>query len=187
MKKILLLTALLMVSFIHAQDYNSYLAEANTALEDGMYRKAFESAAKAIELNQTSTEAHWLRARASLTSNADNKALTGAIADLNFIIANNGGTARVYNALGVAESELGSNIFRFKRAKESTGMSDDNSTYVKEQTSHYNEAILHYENAKTAFKKSAEIKPETADDIKYKIQDADRYIIKIKEEITTLK
>lgn len=187
MKKILLLIVLFICSFVQAQDYNALLEKANSDFEDGMYRNAIENATKAIALNQSSIDARWLRVRASLTSNADDRAFVTAIDDLNFIIANNGATAKVYNALGVAETELGSYIFRFKRAKENTGISDDNSPYIKEQSGYYNEAIFHYEKAKIAFKKSAEIKPETADDIKYKIQDSDRNITKIKEEIAALK
>lgn len=165
---------------------NNYLL-AKSYLEDAMFYQVINHITKCINLNVNNNEYHWIRARASLTSNADDKAFVTAIDDLNFIIANNGATARVYNALGVAETELGSSIFRFKRAKENTGISDDNSSYIKEQTAYYNEAILHYENAKNAFKKSAEIKPETAGDIKYKIQDSDRNIAKIKEEIKALK
>ena len=56
MKKTLLLIALMLGSFVHAQDYNSYLAEATKAFDDGMYRKAYDSSTKAIALNDSNID-----------------------------------------------------------------------------------------------------------------------------------
>ncbi|SHG33210.1 hypothetical protein [Flavobacterium johnsoniae] len=187
MKKLFLFIISLIYNFSNAQDFNTYLGQANKALEKGMYTKAYENATKAIELNEYNNDARWLRIQSLMTSNATGVNFEKAIADLNFIISNNGASSKIYNALGVAESELASDIYRFKKAKENDSFSDDNTSFIREQKEYFNEAIMHYENAKKAFKNSADINPEAKDELKYKIQDSDRSIKAIKEEISLLK
>jgi len=187
MKKLLFLTALLASMFMHGQDYQNYLKIANDALESGDARKANENANKALELQPTSVDARWVRVRSSLTANASEKAINGSIDDLKFIIANGRGTARVYNALGVAETEAGSYIYRFKHAKSNNTISDDKSAYIKEQKAYYTDAINHYKSAKIAYQKAIELNPDDAKTYTYKANEAEKYIKEIAEKAATLK
>lgn len=167
MKKILVLIALLLASFVQAQDYNSYLAEATKAFDNGMYRKAYDSSTKAIALNDSNIDARWLRVKSSLTANAPKERLETAIADLKFI-AQSKPSGKVYKTLGIAESELANFIYRFNR------------TVVGYQ----NDAILHYENSNLAYKKAVELSPELYSDLKFDIKNTEVKVAEIKASKT---
>lgn len=187
MKKLFLTLTLLIGLIVNAQDYESLIVDANTALENRDARKAYDLATKAIEVNSKSNDARWIRAQAAAKSNGSEEKYKTAIEDLKFIANNGGASARIYNAIGIIEQELGNNTYRFKKAKENTGFTDDNSTYVKEQRQIYNDAIIHYQNAIAAFNKSIEIKPDSESELKFKIKDSERYILEIKTAIKELK
>ena len=150
--------------------------------EDQDLKKAYNSSTKALNLDGSNLEARWVRAQSSALSNSSE-----SINDLTYIVNNGGASAKVYNAIGLVEQEIANNIYRFKRAKENTGFSDDNSVYTKEQTEIYNNAIVHYERAIIAFKKAIEVKPDTEPKLKYKIKDSERNINEIRESIKELK
>jgi tetratricopeptide (TPR) repeat protein len=162
MNKLILIIVFFICSFVQGQTFETYLSEAKTALTSGMYRKAYDSSTKAIELNGSSSEVRWIRIKASLTANAPKERLETAITDLNYLSQSGEQTSIVYKTLGTAESELASFIYRFNRTV---------SGYEKE-------SVLHYENAKKAFIKASELSPELVADLKYKINDTDT---KIKE------
>lgn len=170
----------------NAQDFESYVSSATKSFEDGMFRKAYENSTKAIELDSTNLDIRWIRAQSALTQSAPKDRIEVAIKDLKAITTTSP-TAKAYNALGVAEMELASYIYRFDKAKQKPSFSDDNSAYLKEQTAFYNSAIAHYEKAKVAFEKSAKAKPDTAKDIGYKLLECDKKIATINEDISKLK
>lgn len=187
MKKVVLIIAIMLGAVATAQDYKTHLDKANEALDASNFRKAKENATKAIEFNPQSLDAYWIRSRASLTSSSTEKDFRTAISDLNFIISNGGASAKVYNALGLAETELASYIFRFKKPKENKGFSDDNSAFVKEQKAFFNEAITHYENAKLAYKKAEEINPEEKQNVSFRIKDISKALAEIDTATKNLK
>lgn len=187
MKRILLSLALLFSLFASAQDYDTYLKSANESLESRSYRKARENATKAIELNPQSLEARWIRTRTLMLSSSSMADFENAIGDLNFMVANGGGTAKVYKTLGLAETELASNIFRFKKAKENKGFSDDNSALLKEQKIYFNDAISHYKSAKVAYQKAFEISAEEKENSSYRIKEIDNSIVEVETKIKELK
>lgn len=187
MKKLLLLTALFLTCFVQGQSYDDYLAKANQGIDSGNRSVALSNANKALELQPNSVDAKWLKVRASLTTGLTEEQLNVIIQDLDFIVGNGGATAKAYNAIGVAESELGSTIYRWKKAKEGNGLSDDNTAYIKEQTGYYNEALMHYEKAVTAFNEAIKINPQEEQSYKYKIRDAQAYITEIQAKINELK
>lgn len=162
MKKLLLLFILFLSVALNAQDFNTYLADANTALNTGMYRKAYDTSTKAINLNNSNSEARWIRIKASLTANAPKERLETAITDLNYLSQNGEESGKVFKTLGIAESELANFIYRFNRTVPG---------YEKE-------SLSHYEKARSSYLKASEISPELVTDLKYKIKETDT---KIKE------
>ncbi|GIZ10000.1 hypothetical protein [Flavobacterium sp. UMI-01] len=162
MKKLLLLTALLIGFFSQAQDYSSYLAAANKAFESGMYRQAYDNATKAIELNATN-EARWLRVQSSLTANAPKERLETAIVDLN-LIAQKEPTAKTYKTLGLAEEQLATFILHFN----------------KTVPGYLNESEAHYRKASEAYKKAVGLSPELEPKLKYDIKNIANKLEEIK-------
>lgn len=164
MKKIFIAVLFLLASFANAQDFNSLYSDAQKALESGMYRKAYDNATKAIELNATSSEARWLRVKSALTANAPVERYKSAISDLNFLILSHPLDASAYKYLAIAEKELGSSIYRYKLG--------DN--YLVDSQNHYNNAI-------TACEKAIKIDPSLKEELQYKIKEFQREILRIKE------
>ena len=185
MKKLLLIPIVLFSFLSFAQE--DYVKKANDNLERGNRRGAIEMATKAIEQNPNNNEALWIRVRALLSGDPREEQLNNAISDLNQMISSGVETAKVYTMLGVAEYELGGYIYRWKKAKENTGFSDDNSAYIKEQTAYYNEAVNHYESSIKAYKKAVEIDISKTESLTYKVKDAERYIQEVREKIKELK
>ncbi|MDQ8012024.1 MAG: hypothetical protein REI96_06230 [Flavobacterium nitrogenifigens] len=164
MKKVFLLILLFIVSFAKAQDFNAYYSTAQKALESGMYRKAYDNATKAIELNVSSSEARWMRVKSSLTANAPVEYFKTAILDLNTILSNNPNDATAFKYLALAEKELASSIFRYKTGND----------YLTNSEVHYNNAISACENA-------IKIDPFLKEELQYSIKEIKREIVRIKE------
>jgi tetratricopeptide (TPR) repeat protein len=164
MKKVFIGILLLVVSFAKAQDFNSFYSNAQRAFESGMYRKAYDNATKAIELNGISPEARWIRVKSSLTANAPVEYFKTAIVDLNTILNNNPNDATAFKYLALAEKELASIIFRYKTGND----------YIVKSEVHYNNAISACENA-------IKIDPSLNEELQYRIKEIKREIVRIKE------
>ena len=169
MKKVFIAALLLIVSFAKAQDFNAFYSTAQKAFESRMYRKAYDNATKALELNGGSTEARWLRIKSSLTANAPKERLITAIDDLNFL-SKSESSGNVYKTLGIAESELASYIYNFNQT----------------EAGYLNQSSIHYENAKRAYIRASELSPELTSKVTYDIKAIDNKIAEIKREMNKI-
>tara|TARA_R110000868_G_scaffold44253_2_gene147942 strand:+ start:491 stop:988 length:498 start_codon:yes stop_codon:yes gene_type:complete len=153
MKKLLLYIALIICSFVQAQDYNSYLDQAKEAIKVGNFRKAYDSSTKAIELDAMAIEARETRIKSSLTASAPKERLESAITDLKFLIDKDIDLAVNYKLLGITESEIANFIYRFNRTV----------------PNYQNDALSHYKNAVEAYQKAISLAPALAEELKYKV------------------
>jgi tetratricopeptide (TPR) repeat protein len=145
-----------------------------------------ENIEKAIELNPDNVDYRWIRARCLMNKRTQEIAVIRAIEDINFMLSKGESSAKVYNLLALAYSELGEK-YRLKKAKKSGGFSDDDTDYVKTQTGYYNEAITNYEKAINAYNKMIEIKPDTSESVVYKVRELEEEIKDINELRSKLK
>ncbi|WP_312395680.1 hypothetical protein [Chryseobacterium sp.] len=122
--KILLL--LVFPFFVYAQNSDKYYAKAIESLDRKNYTEANKQIDNAIALDSTNLEYRWIKSRVNLTSQSDRNNFITAIKNLEFILSNGGKSARVYNAIGIAERELGYQIKNFERPSEDNSFKDDN-------------------------------------------------------------
>ena len=171
MKKLLFL---LLPIFCLSQTADEHYTTAQKLLEQGNFRKADETISKAIDLSPENTEYRWLKVRANLISNAHQDKLNTAVENLHFIISKNVTSAKIYNALGIAENGIANEIYRYNHPKKDTGFTDNNNEKT-EQIKIYEDAISHFKAAINAFEKANEIEKDySSDKIRFAKQDIER-------------
>lgn len=132
---------------------------------------------KAITANPENVDYRWIRVRCNLTSNATMEDFAQAIRDLEYMVENGAGTAKVYANLALAEREL-AREWKYKTVPVNQGYTDDKSKEESIAAANLKEALTHFEKAKAAAAKAIEIEPEYA--TKISVQGIEQEIAGIK-------
>jgi hypothetical protein len=92
-------------------------------------------------------------------------------------------SAKIYNALGIAEDAVAKEIYSYTHPKKDTGFTDNNNEKT-EQIKIYEDAVYHFKAAINAFEKANEIEKDYSSE---KIRFAKQDIEKLEKLITDLK
>lgn len=148
---------LLLPFFFAAQTSEQYYSKAVESIDRGSYSEAEKQIDKAILLDADNLEYRWIKSRVNLTSNSSDNNFLIAIENLNFILNKGEKSSKIYNALGIAERELGLSIRNYKRPEKNNSFRDDNTEEI-EQLNIYKDALKHLTLASEYFQKAEELK-----------------------------
>ena len=184
MKKLYFILALTYASIMMAQPGQDLYKDALKMLEDGHVAYKIDSKiSAAIELDSLNLEYRWVRVRNNLKSNAQESALEQAVKDLEFIIANGGGTANVFGNLGLAHQELDL-LYKYRKPKESNSFKDDDNSEAMK--TYYKFLFENATKSLNAYKKAIEIKPEAEANLNSRLQTMKQKIVEYEKKITEL-
>lgn len=133
-----------------------YYKKATDALNKKHFSEVNKQIDEAIKLDGENLEYRWIKARANLNSNSSEENFILAIDNLNLIISKGGSSAKVLNALGVAENELAKSIRNYHHPKEDQSFKDNDNVKIEQQKI-YEESLSHFKTALQYFTKAEEI------------------------------
>lgn len=152
-----ILLFLLLPLSLFAQNSEQYYLKAIAEMERKNYHEANKQIDQAILLDSTNLEYRWTKARVNLKSNSSEENFIIAINNLNYIINKGEKSSKIFNALGIAEKELGYSIKNFRRPKKDNIFKDNNAEEM-EQLSIFKESLKHLNLASDYFKQAEILK-----------------------------
>lgn len=167
MKKITLLIAFSLASMAMAQPAQDLYNDALKMLDDGDVQYKIESKiSAAIDLDSLNLDYRWVRARNNLKSISGEKEFKSAIKDLEFMIANGGGTSNVYGNLGLAYQEL-EKFLKYNKPKESKSFRDEDNS--EEMKAYYKILLENATKSLKAYQNAIEVKPEAKQNLNSRV------------------